>query len=981
MNCLVACSSDYSFYQSCLNINEIVKFSYDNNYQSVLLADYKNFYGLFPFINSCQKYKLTPIIGYYFDCEDGRFFVVCKNMSGYLNSINFLNQPLSLDNYINYQEGNYLIMLVDSNIHLNNFLDCNDEFIKYFKDLKNKIKDLYCGVSLIQTSPFKKAITHFNNILDKDLIAFNHFISKNETDIDILKMLEAIENNYSFNDLRIKNKLHRSLLSYDQYFELYGDLAIKSNNLFSQCKLDFSKLKTELPKPRIKFVGDSDIILKQLSIAGLKKRFNNQISSFYVDRLEYELETIIKLGFSSYFLIVYDIVKFASSKGILKSLGRGSACGSLVAYSLGIIDVDPIKYNLLFERFLNSDRVTVPDIDLDFDASRRDEIINYLFDTYGYNHVAYLSTFVYFKNNKTIVDVAKSLGVNDKQINKILKCMNFNCSIKENIQHNKQLQNLCLNNSILEKTLFFASKLEGLIRQNSIHPAGVVLSNDNLNNLVADHIVDDKYKCLMLSKDDIGQLGLIKIDCLSLKNLTFLNNVLNFVKINLNSIPLNDKKTFELLSSGNTLSIFQFETPNFKRLLTILKPKNIDELINLNALNRPIAKKYVQPYINNIRSQNWIKSLNPIVYNIIKSTNGILLFEEQMMEICRQYAHFSLKDADSFRIALKKQQLSLIADYKQKFLNNTNQDIKTLNSIIEFSQYSFNRSHAVAYTILAYKMAYLKANYPLEYYLVAFNFHNKIDLLKEMHLNKIVVLKPSILGNINNIIQDNKLVLGLNMIKGISSNILDKIILIQSQLKNKIDYFYWITLLFSIKLSKEDITLLINSGSMDILNLSRYTMLLNLDNAFQYSRIVTIMNDKTTVFNFDLVSKPILKIVKDDPIIKAKNERQVLGVYLSYHPIKLIRSRLNIDVFSHENTNGVCLLLFNDLKIVKTKKNVEMAFVECEDEYEKYELVIFNKIYEQIKNILFVDKIYKVLVKRETNNKLICLDLESVDQE
>lgn len=978
MNCLVACSSDFSFYKSILKINDIVEFAANHDYQAVMLADYQNFYGLFPFINLCHKYNLKPIIGYYFDCNEGRFFIMCQTLEGYLNAIAFLNTDLSLESFKKYQTGNYLILQTVNSDYLSQFLDCNLDFLNYFQSLKRQFNNLYCGVSLVQSTTFNKAINYFQNLMPDDLIAFNHYLTKTESDQELLRLLESIEKGYSFNDLRIKANLYSALLSLEQYQNLYGDLAIKTNTLCSNCNLDFSLLKSGLPKPQLKFEGESSNILKQLALAGLKKRLNNHIDREYLMRLESELKTIIKLGFSDYFLIVYDIVRFASKEKILRSLGRGSACGSLVAYSLGIIDIDPLKYNLLFERFLNSDRVSMPDIDLDFDANRRDEIINYLFESYGSQHCAYLSTFIYFKNNKTISDVANSLELDVNSLKKILNKMNFNISIKENLVFNQELKDLIVNNKLMQKVLLLASKIEGLVRQNSIHPAGIILSSKKINEVVASYYTSDQKLCAMIDKEHINQVGLIKIDCLSLKNLSLLDAVLSRVSLNFSNIDLNDKKTFDLLKSGNTLSIFQFETFNFKKLLKLLKPNNILQLINLNALNRPIAKKYVQPYFVNSKNTDWKQSYNSLVYNIVKDTNGILLFEEQMMQICQLYAGFSLKDADSFRVALKKNNDELIAKYKTKFLNVTN-DAKILDLIVEFSQYSFNHSHAVAYTILAYKMAYLKAHYPLDYYLIAFNYANKIELLKEMFNLSLTVIKPSLIGDKNNLVIDNKLFLGLKMIKGLNPQLIDKIDSVKTDLKNNIDYFYWLTVLFSLKFNKNDVLLLIYSGALDLLNLTRTTMINNLDDVFQYSQIVTILSDNKIAYNFDLVSQPKLIHYSENVVLRSKNERDVLGVYLSSHPIKILRKKLNILPINYSLSKFEIIIFINNIKVVTTKKNTKMAFIECEDEFDKYELIIFSDLYHKIQNNIMVDKIYRVLVKPENKTKFICLNLERID--
>ena len=466
-----------------------------------------------------------------------------------------------------------------------------------------------------------------------------------------------------------------------------------------------------------------------MCVNSLNKMFAKQINipENYLYRLKYELEVIDKMGFNDYFLVVQDYVNYAKNKGIIVGPGRGSAAGSLVAFLLGITTVDPIKNNLIFERFLNPQRSTMPDIDVDFMDDRRNEVVEYLFEKYSKNNVAHIIIFQRMKAKMVIRDVGRILSMNRVIIDSICSILTDN--FDELYQETKTAKALQQFQKEYPELFRIAIKLLNFPRQTGLHAAGVVLSSANLTDIVPIQNSADGLLCTQYSMEYLEPLGLIKMDILGLINLTTLNQSITAieknhgVKIDLYNIPLNDQKVFNYISAGNTTGIFQLESPGMTRLVTRIKPRNIEDISICSALYRPGPQKNINIYLKNRTHPEEISYLNNDIRKILEPTCNIIIYQEQVIQIVQKIAGFSLADADSFRRAISKKQVSKLASLKKSFIDGgikngySEQKVNEIfDYIFEFANYGFNHSHSLAYSYISYWLAYIAYYYPLEFY-------------------------------------------------------------------------------------------------------------------------------------------------------------------------------------------------------------------------------------------------------------------------
>ena len=548
------------------------------------------------------------------------------------------------------------------------------------------------------------------------------------------------------------------------------------------------------------------------------------------------------MGFVNYFLIVYDYVLYAKKKNILVGPGRGSAAGSLVSFAIGITDIDPIKYDLLFERFLNPARVTMPDIDIDFDASKRDEVINYVKSRYGYKNVAVGLTFNTMKSKLVLREVSKILNVDDDLTNKFLSVIDASINLKDNLK-NEVVKKYLMNYPILKKGYQISMKLEGIKKNVSTHAAGVVISSVNLDEVIPIHINNDELQT-GVAMEFLEDMGLLKMDFLGLKNLTTISNIINMIGSNvLKDINLEKKEVYKLLSDGDTDGIFQFETPSMKSLVVKLKPNSFNDLIAGVALGRPGPREHADSFIKRKNGLEKITYIHPDLESILKNTYGILIYQEQIIAILVKIAGYSYQEADIVRRAISKKKDEVIKDERDKFISravkrNYSFDIASeiYDLIAKFASYGFNKSHSVAYALIAYQMAYLKVFYK-EYFYIQFLNDSSNDLKISSYLNSlknngISICKPSINNSkLDYYISDKKLILPLWVIKNVSKEIAKKIMECKGPKYSDIFDFAYKTKDF---MTANLMQILINAGAMDEFFLNHQTLIENVENAINY---------------------------------------------------------------------------------------------------------------------------------------------------
>ena len=909
----------YSFLTSLITIDDLINLAKENKLTSLCICD-DNMYGVMEFIIACNKENIKPIVGLDID----KCLLFAKDYKGYQNLLKIATlktkEELNLNVLEKYSDS---IICLISEDNLDN-------------ELTNIYEDVY-----IYGNDFP---VHKTLCLNKD-------------DLDTLKCLHMLRDNKTYSDdYEFDTSVYYQKIDNPKYTEF-----------INKCNLVLPKYELNLPD-YCKFNDtkglNSDDYLNSLAIAGLTKRLNNKVTSEYKERLLYELSVIKKMGFSNYFLIVYDYIKYAKTHDILIGPGRGSAVGSLVAYSLGIIDVDPIKYDLLFERFLNIERVTMPDIDTDFPDEKRDEVIKYVTDKYGKDKVSQIISFGSFGVKMALRDIGRVMNVPIYVIDDLSKKIG-KMSIDE-IENNNDIMNIINSDNKLKKLFLVVKRIEGIPRHSSVHASGVIMASSPLTDIVPLDFNDGKYLCAY-EDDFLEDLGLLKMDFLGNAHLTIIDKVLKLIKkyqnidLKFSDIPLDNKKTYELFQNGDTNGIFQFEKDGMKKFLIKLHPDNFEDVYNANAFYRPGPSSSIDSFIKRKFGKEKITYYDDSLKDILESTKGIIVYQEQIMLIARRMANFTLGEADILRRAMSKKKLSELEKLKDKFINNAiangydkNKVLEIYDLILNFAGYGFNKSHSVAYSIISYKMAYLKANYPLYYYLSLLNTTNPNDektkmYLREMKKHDLKINKPDInKSNLNYIISYNTVYLPFSIIKGISNIIADKIISVRGN--GFTDIYDVFTKLVSISIPKNIYLALINSGCLDSFNYNRKTIVDNLDILINYATLVKDLGE-------DSLTKPeIMESIEYTKEELINSEKEYFGFYISNHPTIMYRENIKeavplINISKYYNRNITCILLVDHIKEVLTKNGEKMAFFNCSDEEKEVDVIIFPKVYENLSNL------------------------------
>ncbi len=899
----------YSFLTSLITIDELISFAKQNKLSSLCICD-DNMYGVMEFIKKCNNNDIKPIVG--LDIGNGLLFT--KNYEGYQNLLKISTikseRELVLDDLVKYSDN--LICFT------------NEDELKaiYDESYPNNLRKTLC---------------------------------LNDADLEILKYLHMLRDNKTISD------------EYEFDNNVYYVKEDDNLEFINKCNLVLPKYELNLPD-YCKFNDtkglDADSYLESLSIAGLNKRLNNKIPNNYKERLLHELSVIKKMGFSNYFLIVYDYIKYAKTNGILVGPGRGSAAGSLVSFSLGITDVDPIKYDLLFERFLNSERVTMPDIDTDFPDDKRDEVISYVINKYSMKNVAGISTFGTFGTKMALRDMARIMNIPLYVIDNLSKKIG-NLTFSE-IEKDKEIMKLINSDNKLKKLLSVAKRIEGIPRHSSIHAAGIIMANSPLDEIIPLVLDNEKYLSAYESIY-LEELGLLKMDFLGIKNLSIIDNTLKLIEkhqkkaIKFSDIPLDDNKTNIIFQNGDTSGIFQFESAGMRDFLIKLHPDSFTDVYNANAFYRPGPSGNIDSFIKRKFGKEKIDYFDDSLKDILESTKGIIVYQEQIMLIAKKLANFTLGEADILRRAMSKKKIEDIEKFKDKFINNSisngyskEKATEIFNLILNFASYGFNKSHSVAYSIISYKMAYLKAHYPLYFYLSLLNGIGMDEEKTKRYLNEIKkhnlkISKPDINKSDDNyVIYYDTIYLPFNTIKGISSVISNKIVEIRKDKFNDIYDFF--SKMVSESFPKNVYLSLITSGTLDSFDINRKTIYQNLDSLINYGNLVKDLGEEN-------VLKP--EIIISDEFTKEEliaYEKECFGFYLSNHPVVYYRNKLTntiklVDIKKYFNKNITTVLLIDRIKEVTTKDNLPMAFLSCSDEESTVDVILFPKVYETIEGL------------------------------
>ncbi len=913
-------TTEYSLLKSLIKLPDLISFLLENNIKECSICD-ENLNGFMEFYLKCKENNIKPIIGLDTVYESMHIYVYAKNYFGYqqLLKIDYLKNNMKLS----YLENPNLLVIIPF------------KSIDIYEKLKYK-DNVYIG--------FCNDIEKNNALLISDKIVYvDNVRCLYKKDIPYLKYLKMLNDNFVYND--------------NAYY--------KNSTLENiQTTYEFSKqINLEIPfdKKYIPKYNNSDNnyeYLKKLCILGLNKRFDGKVSNKYKERILYELDVINKMGFVDYFLIVYDYVLYAKKNDIFVGPGRGSAAGSLVSYSLGITNIDPIKYDLLFERFLNINRKKMPDIDIDFESDKRINMIEYVKNKYGFDKVAVGLTFNNYKAKLILRDLAKLLKVDSNVFDKFIKNINSSLSLKENYQNEKVKKYIEMYSEL--KNLYDISyHLEGLKKNTSTHAAGVIISSEKLGKIIPISNEDGTLKT-GIEMPYLEKMGLLKMDFLALEKLNIISKVSKKIKnFNINNIPLDDKKTLKIFYDADTDDIFQFESSYAKSVLDKLKITSFNELTVSLALVRPGANKQIDEYLKNKKEGI---NLTGDLADILGSTYGTIIYQEQVMKIFEKVGSYSLFEADDIRVAISKKKEDIINAQHDKFVsggikNGYSKEFveKLFNKIKEFGGYGFNKSHSVAYALVSYQMAYLKANYPKEFMFYLLENNKDISkcekILSSLKNSGYKLLKPNINYSIDKYAEKNGyILLPLNIIRGLNDDIISKIIRVRENGFNDIFDFFVKTNSF---LNNETYLILIKSGALDIFKINKQTMIKNIDVILNYASIYS-----------EGLGKPILtKYPEYDEVTLREFEILSYGMYITNHPCSKYKDVIkveNIKNYLFKNVNMV--LLIKSIRTIKDKKGGEMAFLEGEDETGKVNLTMFSSLYAK-NNDLKVNELIRVNVK------------------
>ena len=788
-----------------------------------------------------------------------------------------------------------------------------------------------------------------------------------------------------------------------------------TQKIAESCDFQFQFGKTRLPYFSLPPETTADEYLKKLCLEGIKKR-KAEGKKAVLERLEYELAVIKKAGFAPYFLIVQDVVNFARENRIVTGPGRGSVAGSLVAYLIGITNIDPLKYNLLFERFLAEGRISFPDIDLDFTDLRRDEILEYVAQKYGREKVAQIITFGTMAARAVIRDVGRALGYSYGFCDQAAKMIPMHFTLAESIEKITEFRQLYEQDERAKTLIDFSKKLEGVARHVSTHACGVVISSENLDHIVPlQHPTqDDNAIVTQYEMRSIEDLGLLKMDFLGLKNLTIIEKTLENVRknqnkeIDIDTIPFNDKKTFQLLQDAKTTSVFQLESGGMKRYLKELKPTQFEDIVALIALYRPGPMDLIPEYIKRKYNQKRVEYLHPQLQPILKETYGLAVYQEQLMEIVQKLAGFTLTEADILRKAIGKKIKPLLIAQKEKLISGMGKQgikkeiaLKIWDWILPFARYGFNKSHSCSYATIAYQTAYLKAHFPLEF-MAAVLASEKADiervgfLIDECLRMGIKVLPPDINESEENftISGENLIRFGLLAIKNVGHNVVESVAKERKERGPFKSIFDFVSRIEPRNLNKKSLESFIKAGCFDNFE-ERNKLLSNLEKLLEWNRDnqkMKIQGQKTLFGggeNFHPNSNFALTETK--PVAKTEKlhwEKELLGLYVTSHPLEDFKTIFAKKVWPiaqipQDVSQRIIKIggIISNIKKIITRTGRPMLFLRLEDLTDKIEVVAFPGIVERNPTIFQENKI--VLISGRVDNKrgapkIICEDIEEI---
>ncbi len=1017
---LLNVQSVYSLLQSTLLIDDYVSLAKTLGYECIGIADINVLHASFEFVQSCQRHNIKPMIGmkvkiagYLDPTRTYSFLLYAKNSKGfqqliqvskYINDTNFTIDKL-WELLKSFQTIDLVYITDSKHSELNRYIIIDD--YERVQSLYSKItnlfgEDIYLGVHSFPYNNYEsEKVNQFARKNSIPLVATQHINTLNQEQSNSLLVLKAIKNNEVLSEETLNITLHNYLHSKDEMISGYNqqflnEVINNTQRLCQQLNVKLPQKKSLLPKYKTPNDQNSNSYLKEIVHKNLNEIIQPEFQEVYLERLSLELDTIFSMGFSDYFLIVADILEYCHKNDIRTGPGRGSAAGSLVSYLLNITKVDPLKHHLLFERFLNPERYNMPDIDIDIPDNKRDKVIKYVQNKYGFNNVAQIVTFGTFGAKQSIRDTLKVLGYS-QEIQKnwstlIPTDQNKTMTLERAYNETPAFKKIVDNNKESQFVFNIAKSIEGIPRHVSTHAAAVIINDDPLETIIP---VSNKSQSILQSQYtmyDIEAIGLLKMDFLGLRNLTLLDAMIKSVQhrydsdFEIENICLNDHETLEIFKKAETNGIFQFESRGIKNVLKQLKPDTFEDIVAVIALYRPGPMKQIPHFIKRKHGLEAVSYVDEILRPILEPTHGIIVYQEQVMQMVRKVAGFSLGQADILRRAMSKKNIELMKEYQEEFIegalkNNFSQiDAQRLfQYILEFSNYGFNRAHAVVYSVLAYQLAFIKAHYPEVFYIEVLNSGSS----QQSTLVNYIEESKQIFGKLLNVdinkslsgyaIYNQHILIGFNAIKGLRSDLIIEILKDRNLLGPYKDFVNFLQRIPKNYLNTENISPLIQAGAFDNLGYQRATLIENLDSLIQ-----TIQYSGNNLSLFKEM-EPKLVEVREFSIQELVNiEKKIYGYNLDIQPIqKFISMNLENSIFStiddvlslKKGSKVRTFGIIKNIKIIETKHHQTMAFILLSNDISEITVVCFPKQYAEFHRIFKENNIYDIKGKVDINRQ------------
>ncbi|MGO1581496.1 MAG: DNA polymerase III subunit alpha [Peptoniphilaceae bacterium] len=1024
--------SEYSLLDGSARVSELAKRAKELNMNAIALTDHGNMYGIISFYKACKEEGIKPILGCEVYISDGDYrkfdnkmaryhlILLAENNEGYENLMKIVSESYVNGYYYKpridvkvlekYSKGIIATSAclggeVQRKLNYGQYEAAKKAALKYEKIFGkgNFFLELQ-DHNIAEQKRVNKQLELLSKETNIDLIATNdiHYLEREDAKAhDVLLCIQTGKTVQEENRMKFpSNEFY--LKSKKEMYELFSgnEEALKNTQkIADRCNVDIEFHNLHLPHFEVPKGYTNETYLRYLVEIGLKERYKT-IDDNIRNRVEYEFKTIVNMGYVDYFLIVWDFIKYAKDNGIVVGPGRGSAAGSIISYALRIIDIDPMEFDLLFERFLNPNRVSMPDIDIDFCYERREEVIDYVIKKYGADKVAQIVTFGTMAARGAIRDVGRALDLSYGRVDYIAKQVpaELNMTISKALDISPSLKKEYTSDKEIKNLIDTALKVEGLPRHTSTHAAGVVISKEAITNYVPltrnGDIIATQFNMI-----ELEELGLLKMDFLGLRTLTVIRDALALIKrnhgvdINFDNISLDDKNVLDMFARSETLGVFQFESSGMRSFLKELKPDAFEDLVAANALYRPGPMNQIPKFIESKHNPKKISYIHPALEEILSTTYGCIVYQEQVMQIVQKIGGYSLGRADLVRRAMSKKKMSVMEEERHNFIYGKIEDGKEICSgaikngvdeksankiydlMIDFANYAFNKSHSVAYSVVAYRTAYLKYYYPTEFMAAQISSYmgniNQVSLyIEECKRLGIDILPPDINKSYRKFTVENKKIrFGLKAVKNLGNNFIEALIETRKDgdFKSLKDFVKRVSSKNPQAINKRGMEYLIKAGGMDSLGGNRAQYLAVYEKIIDSSLANLRKNIEGQFSLFDQVEE---KIKEDLPELKDFNkkmkldmEKEILGIYVSGHPLDdyiPIMKGLNVSntnlIFENHSENvarssdyyvKIAGLLKNKKTLITKNKKI-MAFANLEDLYGQIELIIFPNLYERV---------------------------------